>query len=343
MNIQHLQGGIHADSAFIFSIITSSLLSISMPLSPAALIAATETAEKTPTKPADPIRDLEHFMNLPEWMRAKEMDSMVTNLTHAAIWLAAASIALIILCKILAPLLRRHMSPQASTLLLKIIRQGGFILIIVEAFSLLGFDIITLLGAASIIGVAVGFASQTSLSNIISGLFLVGERQINLGDIVEINGIRGTVDSINLMSVQLRLPDNTMVRIPNEMIIKNPVSNATRFETRRCDISFSVDYNSNLDKVITVLNKILASQPLSLDDPAPSILFAGFQDSGIGFTVGAWCERDNYGELRMDLAKQIKREFDKEGISMPFPIVSIDARNGAIPVTLSKNESPTQN
>ncbi|MCB5521026.1 mechanosensitive ion channel family protein, partial [Erysipelatoclostridium ramosum] len=75
------------------------------------------------------------------------------------------------------------------------------------------------------------FASQTSLSNIISGLFLVGEKQTNLGDMIEVNGITGNVDSINLMSVQLRLPNNTMVRIPNEIIIKNPVSNITRFST----------------------------------------------------------------------------------------------------------------
>ncbi len=311
---------------------------------PSALpfVAAAETTEKLPSKPIDPVKGIEDFLNMPDWMKAKEVDTLVSDLTHAGIWLVAASVTLLILCKILAPLLRKHMSPQAAALLLKIIRHGGFILIIVETFALLGFDIVTLLGAASIIGVAVGFASQTSLSNIISGLFLVGERQINLGDIVEINGIRGTVDAINLMSVQLRLPDNTMVRVPNEMIIKNPVSNITRFETRRCDINFSVDYSSDLDKVVSVLQKILAAEPLSLNDPAPSILFSGFQDSGIAFTVGAWCERDNYVQLRMDLAKQIKKEFDKEGISIPFPIVSIDARNGSIPVTLTEPPAGTK-
>lgn len=310
--------------------------------SPLSFAAAAETPEPPPTKPVDPVKDIENFMNMPDWMKAKEVDSLVSNLAHAAIWLIVASVALIILCKVLAPLFRRHMSPQASALLLKIIRHGGFILIIVEAFALLGFDIVTLLGAASIIGVAVGFASQTSLSNIISGLFLVGERQINLGDIVEITGIRGTVDAINLMSVQIRLPDNTMVRVPNEMIIKNPVSNITRFETRRCDIDFSVDYSSDLDKVLALLNKILADQPLCLNTPQPSILFSGFQDSGIAFTVGAWCERDNYAQLRMDLAKQIKKEFDKEGISIPFPIISIDARNNSIPVTLVSSEATSR-
>ena len=83
-------------------------------------------------------------------------------------------------------------------------------------------------------------------------------------------------------------------------------------------------------------------QPLCLNTPQPSILFSGFQDSGIAFTVGAWCERDNYAQLRMDLAKQIKKEFDKEGISIPFPIISIDARNNSIPVTLVSSEAASR-
>ncbi len=306
------------------------------------VIASVETTSSTtPTAPVPPTESIHSFnqiIDLPKWWASLDIHTIVVSVIHASIWLLVSSIVLIVLCRILVPIFHKHMAQPAAALLIKLIKLTGWSIIVVETFALLGFDIITLLGAASIIGVAVGFASQTSLSNIISGLFLVGERQINIGDIIEIEGVRGTVDAINLMAVQLRLPDNTMVRIPNELIIKNPVSNATRFETRRCDISISVDYDSDLDTVLSVVNKILKEHPLCLDSPAPSILFDGFQDSGIGFIIGAWCQCDDYVQLRLDLAKQIKKEFDQVGISIPYPIVSVDARNGSIPIT-SKNES----
>ena len=204
----------------------------------------------------------------------------------------------------------------------------------------MGFDILTLLGAASIIGVAVGFASQTSLSNIISGLFLVGEKQINLGDMIEVNGITGNVDSINLMSVQLRLPNNTMVRIPNEMIIKNPVSNITRFSTRRCDLSLGVDYNCDIEHVVNVLREVVKQNKFCLDDPAPLISFSGFQDSSLGFTVGAWCQKDNFLDCQKTLAHDIKRRFEEEGISFPFPTRSLESRS---PIKVEISGPPEKN
>ena len=232
------------------------------------------------------------------------------------------------------------MSPQASRLTVKIVKNAGYIIIGVEAFALMGFDILTLLGAASIIGVAVGFASQTSLSNIISGLFLVGEKQINLGDMIEVDGITGNVDSINLMSVQLRLANNTMVRIPNEMIIKNPVSNITRFSTRRCDLDLGVDYNCDIEHVVAVLGEVVKQNRLCLDDPAPVIMFTGFQDSSLGFKIGAWCLKDNFLDCQKTLAHDIKHRFAAEGISFPFPTRSLESRT---PIKVEISGTPEKN
>ena len=201
------------------------------------------------------------------------VQSAGAKIVHVIIWLVISWILLKLFCQVLRKITSMKMSPQASRLTVKIVKNAGYIIIGVEAFALMGFDILTLLGAASIIGVAVGFASQTSLSNIISGLFLVGEKQINLGDMIEVDGITGNVDSINLMSVQLRLPNNTMVRIPNEMIIKNPVSNITRFSTRRCDLTLGVDYNCDIEHVVSVLQEVVKENKLCLDDPAPLIMF----------------------------------------------------------------------
>lgn len=267
------------------------------------------------------------FLNMPEWLKLEVVHSVGSKILHVLIWLIVSWLLLKLFCKILRKITNLKMSPQASRLTVKIVRQVGYIVIGVEAFALMGFDILTLLGAASIIGVAVGFASQTSLSNIISGLFLVGEKQINLGDMIEINGITGNVDAINLMSVQLRLPNNTMVRIPNEMIIKNPVSNITRFSTRRCDMSLGVDYNCDITQVIAILQQVVQANKFCLSDPEPVVMFTGFQDSSLGFKVGAWCLKDDFLTCQSSLAHDIKLRFAKEGISFPFPTRSLESRS----------------
>ena len=144
---------------------------------------------------------------------------------------------------------------------------------------------------------------------------------------IEVGGITGNVDSINLMSVQLRLPNNTMVRIPNEMIIKNPVSNITRFSTRRCDLDLGVDYNCDIEHVVSILQEVVKQNKLCLDDPAPGIMFTGFQDSSLGFKIGAWCLKDNFLDCQKTLAHDIKHRFAAEGISFPFPTRSLESRS----------------
>ena len=267
------------------------------------------------------------FLNMPDWLKLEMVQSVGAKILHVVIWLVVSWILLKLLCQVLRKITALKMSPQASRLTVKIVKEAGYIIIGVEAFALMGFDILTLLGAASIIGVAVGFASQTSLSNIISGLFLVGEKQINLGDMIEVGGITGNVDSINLMSVQLRLPNNTMVRIPNEMIIKNPVSNIIRFSTRRCDLDLGVDYNCDIEHVVSILQEVVKQNKLCLDDPAPVIMFTGFQDSSLGFKIGAWCLKDNFLDCQKTLAHDIKHRFAAEGISFPFPTRSLESRS----------------
>ena len=280
------------------------------------------------------------FLNMPDWLKLEMVQSVGIKILHVAVWLVISWILLKLFCQVLRKITALKMSPQASRLTVKIVKNVGYIIIGVEAFALMGFDILTLLGAASIIGVAVGFASQTSLSNIISGLFLVGEKQINLGDMIEVNGITGNVDSINLMSVQLRLPNNTMVRIPNEIIIKNPVSNITRFSTRRRDLSLGVDYNCDIEHVVNVLREVVKQNKFCLDDPAPLISFSGFQDSSLGFTVGAWCRKDNFLDCQKTLAHDIKRRFEEEGISFPFPTRSLESRS---PIKVEISGPPEKN
>jgi len=183
----------------------------------------------------------------------------------------------------------------------------------------LGFDLGVLLGAAGILTVAIGFASQTSASNVISGLFLLGERPFSVGDVIRVNGTTGEVLSVDLLSVKLRTFDNLFVRIPNETMIKTEVTNLRRFPIRRFDLMVGVAYKEDLDRVREVLLDVADRNPLCLEEPAPVIIFQGYADSAINHQFSVWAKTDNYLDLRNSIPMEVKEAFDEAGIEIPFP------------------------
>lgn len=195
----------------------------------------------------------------------------------------------------------------------------GFIGLVIQVFVELGFNPGALLGAAGIVSVAVGFASQTSLSNIVSGIFLYWERPFVADDIIRVGDTTGIVLSIDLMSVKLRQFDNQFVRIPNETMIKSQVTNVTKFPIRRMDIDVGAAYASDIEKVIRVLKSAADANPYSLDEPSPVIVFKGFGDSSLNFLLGAWCVKTQFLDLKNSLTQDVKVAFDREGIEIPFP------------------------
>ena len=176
-----------------------------------------------------------------------------------------------------------------------------------------------LLGAAGIIGIALGFASQTSVSNIISGLFLIGEKPFTVGDLVKVGDKQGTILSIDLLSIKLRTFDNQFIRIPNENLIKTEVINITRFPIRRLDLMVGVAYKEDIKNVISVLKDIADKNPLVLDEPEPFIMFQEFGDSSLNIKFGIWVTKEQYWELKKKILIEIKERFDSENIEIPFP------------------------
>jgi small-conductance mechanosensitive channel len=192
-------------------------------------------------------------------------------------------------------------------------------LFVASAFVELGFNFGILLGAAGILTVAFGFASQTSASNVISGLFLLGEKAFAVGDIIRIGGTTGEVLSIDWLSVKLRTFDNLFVRVANENMIKSEITNLTRFPIRRVDLQIGVAYKEDLRKVFAVLGEVAERNPLCMQEPKPLFIFQGFTDSALSFQFSVWGLRENYLDLRNGLYIEIKEALDAEGIEIPFP------------------------
>lgn len=190
---------------------------------------------------------------------------------------------------------------------------------VVMGLNAIGFNLGVLIGAAGVLSVAIGFASQTSASNIISGLFLVAERPFSVGDLIKVGETTGEVLSIDLLSVKLRTFDNLFVRIPNETLIKSEVTTLTRFPIRRIDLSIAVALKEDIKAVRKVLEKVAEANPLCLDEPKPKFVFLGFGDSSLNMQFSVWVKRESFIELKNSIHEEIKEAFDAESIEIPFP------------------------
>lgn len=223
----------------------------------------------------------------------------------------------------LARLVRRaatlRFSPQRGFLAGKVVLYGGLLVVAVSVVTELGFSLAPLLGAAGIVGVALGFASQTSVSNVISGIFLMGEQPFVVDDIIQVGDTTGQVLSIDTLSVKLRTFDNKFVRIPNESLIKAQVTNVTRYPIRRLDVSVGVAYKEDADRVSGILIDCADRNPMALMEPEPKVFFDGFGESSLNLRLAVWAARQDFMELRYAIQAEIKRRFDEEGVEIPFP------------------------
>jgi len=137
--------------------------------------------------------------------------------------------------------------------------------------------------------------------------------------LIKVGDTKGTILSIDLLSVKLRTFDNQFIRIPNESLIKNQVTNITRFPIRRLDINVGVAYKEEVGKVREILLDIAGKNPLCLDEPEPLVRFLNFGDSALEFLFAVWCLKEDYFKLSTKIRQEIKEQFDAKGIEIPFP------------------------
>ncbi|GJM44497.1 MAG: mechanosensitive ion channel protein MscS [Gemmatimonadota bacterium] len=214
-----------------------------------------------------------------------------------------------------------------------------FGLVVATTLHQLGFHLGVLLGAAGVLTVALGFASQTSASNLISGLFLIAERPFVIGDVITVDAVTGEVLSIDLLSVKLRTFDNLYVRVPNESIIKSRVTNMTHFPIRRADLKIGVAYREDLARVEEILYEVADLNPLCLDEPKPLFIISAFGDSALEMQFSVWTKRENFLEMRNSLWRDIKVAFDAAGVEIPFPHVSVYAGSQTEPIPVRVTHS----
>lgn len=210
------------------------------------------------------------------------------------------------------------LSIQRTSILIKIIKYSFYVILVMFVVSLFGVKLSAIWGAAGIAGIALGFAAQTSISNLISGIFVLSEGILKIGDYISVSGATGIVDEISLLSIKIHTLDNQLVRIPNSSIISSNLTNTSFYSDRRIVINVSVSYDTDMNLALQTLSKAPTLCPTIISTPPSSVWFESFGDSGINLSLAAWFKNENLIQAKNELFIAIKQVFDEANISIPY-------------------------
>ena len=192
-------------------------------------------------------------------------------------------------------------------------------IVVVAALNKLGVEttsFVAILGAA---GLAVGLALQGSLSNFASGVLLVVFRPFQVGDFIEVGGVGGVVEEIQIFVTQLVTPDNKLLVVPNSKITSDVIVNYTSKDTRRVDLVFGIAYDDDIRKARDIIQKVLSQDERVLAEPAPMIVVSELGDSSVNFAVRPFVKKEHYWDVKFSLTEAVKLAFDEADITIPFP------------------------
>lgn len=201
------------------------------------------------------------------------------------------------------------------------------VLLLVTAASIIGLPMtsfITILGTA---GVAIGLALQGSLSNIAGGVIILMVRPFAVGHYISTTGASGTVTEIGMFYTKLKTPQGLTVIVPNGDIIADTITNYSLNETRMVDLKFTAGYDDDIDKVKEVMNSVALKIENVLPDPAPDIKVTAHKDSAVEYQFRVWCLSDNYRQVYCDAEEYMKKAFDENSISIPYPQVDVHIKS----------------
>jgi len=190
---------------------------------------------------------------------------------------------------------------------------------VVVALPYLNLDLSGLLVAGGILGIVIGFASQSVVSNLVSGLFLMIERPIKIGDNIGVEGINGNVEDIRVLSTVIKTYDGIYVRIPNERIFTSNITNYVHNVARRFSYTVGIRYRDDADRAVAIIKDVIWEHPFALKNPAPSVFVDNLGDNSVNLTIYIWGPSQNWWDVRTELLWKIKVALEQNGIEIPFP------------------------
>lgn len=256
-------------------------------------------------------------------------------LSTAGLRLLAAALVLLIglkLAKFIVKLIQKgkgfsKIDAGVQTFLLSFIKIAMNVLIFLTAANVLGIPMTNFVALITSAGVAVGLAMQGSLSNLAGGIMILVFKPFRVNDFIDTAQGSGTVTEITILYTILTTPDNRRIVIPNGAISNEAITNYSYNDTRRLDLTFSVSYDSDIEKVRSILLEAAQGHALSLKDPEPFCRLSEHGDSSLDIVLRVWVKKDDYWDLHFDLKEQVTDAFAKNDIKIPFPQMDVHVDN----------------
>ena len=228
-----------------------------------------------------------------------------------------------IIAKLITTNLRRalidKMKRDQLELMLKIIYFGIIAIAFIGVLPALGLDLSGLLVAGGIAGIVIGCASQSVVANLVSGIFLISEKPIKIGDQINIEGVAGFVEDVNILSTIIRTYDGLYVRMPNEKVFTSNITNYVAHAARRFEYVIGIRYSDDAEKAIEIIKRLIDEHPFALKNPEPAVFVDNLGDNSVNIVVKIWAPSTEWYGVKMELLWKIKTELEQNGIEIPFP------------------------
>jgi small-conductance mechanosensitive channel len=267
------------------------------------------------------------------------LEVRVVNVLSALAILAAG----VFLAYLVRIAMRRSLAPRIPAGTYKPMENLAFYSIIatfiVLALYPLGLNLSSLIVAGGLASLAVGLAAQNSLGNLISGIFLLIEQPLRVGDPVSIGDVSGVVTNISLLSTTIRTWDGTLVRIPNNTVFGGEIVNYYRTRARRVEFVVGVHYNTDIEKAVGVIMKFMEDHPYCLVNPAPEVFVEEYGDSSVNLRVRCWAPPQVWFSTKVELLTKLKKILEDAGIEIPYPQLDLHIRSSEASIKVRVEES----
>jgi small conductance mechanosensitive channel len=229
-----------------------------------------------------------------------------------------------------------HLSNLAETMITKTARNAILFVGVLIALSQLGVSLGPVLAGLGIAGFIVGFALQDTLSNFASGVLILIYRPFDIGDYVSAGGVTGRVGNMSLVNTTFKTPDNETLIVPNNKVWQDVIKNTTAQHTRRVDLTFGISYSDDIDRAREILLDVAQKYDAVLAEPPTDVRVNELADSSVNLLLRPWVRTSDYWDTYWDLMELVKKRFDAEGITIPFPqrdIHNVHAEDPPVPAT----------